>query len=158
MPPSSRLTVLTAVRHGGGVRAGAGGSGQRAAALEHARSVGARSDAIPRQSRMRRLLIVAQVALSLGLLATGSQLVGTVRAQAVSAGTPADRLLIARFDLRPFKLSPAETETFYRDCSLGRHGCPARKPPASRGRLRLDVRTRRGSGIDRRLASGRPSG
>lgn len=77
--------------------------------------VGARSDAIPRQSRMRRALVVAQVALSLGLLATGSQLVATVRSQAVSGGTPADQLLIARFDLQPLKLATDETEGFYRD-------------------------------------------
>ena len=59
---------------------------------------------------MRRALVVAQVALSLALLATGSQLVSTVRSEAVSAGTSADRLLIARFDLEPLKLQPAETE------------------------------------------------
>jgi predicted permease len=87
-------------------------------------SVGARSDAMPGQSRMRRLLVVAQVALSLGLLATGSQLIGTVRAQAVSAGTPADRLLIARFDLQPFKSSPAAIESFYRDLLVGASRLP----------------------------------
>ena len=48
--------------------------------------VGARGDAAPRQSRMRRFLIVAQVALSLGLLATAWQLVATVRGQALSSG------------------------------------------------------------------------
>ena len=76
--------------------------------------VGARSDAAPRQSRMRRALVVAQVALSLGLLATAWQLVGTVRAQAVSGGTPANHLLLARFDLQPFKLAPGENENFFR--------------------------------------------
>jgi putative ABC transport system permease protein len=76
--------------------------------------VGARSDAAPRQSRMRRALVIAQVALSLGLLATAWQLVGTVRAQAVSGGTPANHLLLARFDLQPFKLSPGENENFFR--------------------------------------------
>jgi predicted permease len=75
--------------------------------------VGARSDAIPRQSRMRRALVIAQVALSLGLLATAWQLVATVRAHAVSGGTPPDRLLIARFDLQPLKLATVEAETFY---------------------------------------------
>ncbi len=81
--------------------------------------VGARSDAIPRQSRMRRAVVVAQVALSLGLLATGSQLVSTVRSQAVSGGTPADRLLIARFDLQPSGLAAEATESFYRDLVAG---------------------------------------
>jgi predicted permease len=76
--------------------------------------VAARSDAVPRQSRMRRVLLIGQVALSLALLATGSQLVSTVRSEAVSAGTSADRLLIARFDLEPLKLPPGETEIFYR--------------------------------------------
>ena len=76
-------------------------------------SVGAHSDAMPRQSRMRRLLVVAQVALSLGLCATAWQLVSTVRSQAVSAGTPADRLLIARFDLQPLLLPPGQAEEFY---------------------------------------------
>jgi putative ABC transport system permease protein len=76
--------------------------------------VGARSDAVPRQSRARRALVMAQVALSLGLLATASQLVATVRSQAVSSGLPADRLLIASFDLQPFDLPAVETERFYR--------------------------------------------
>lgn len=76
---------------------------------------GARRDAVPRQSRMRRALVIAQVALSVGLLATAWQLVSTVRLQAVSGGTPADRLLIARFDLRPLALRAGEVEAFYRD-------------------------------------------
>jgi predicted permease len=77
--------------------------------------IGARTDAAPAQSRMRRGLIIAQVALSLGLVATAWQLVATVRSQAVSGGTPADRLLIARFDLQPLRLAAGGTETFYRD-------------------------------------------
>jgi predicted permease len=75
---------------------------------------GARDDAPP-HSRMRRALVLAQVALSLGLLATSWQFVSTVRAQAVSAGTPADRLLVARFNLQPLGMQPGEIETFYRD-------------------------------------------
>jgi predicted permease len=75
---------------------------------------GAPSDAMPRQSRMRRLLVVAQVALSLGLLATAWQLVATVRSQAVSGGTPGDRLMIARFDLQPHGLRAGEADAFYR--------------------------------------------
>jgi predicted permease len=86
--------------------------------------VAARSDALPEQSRMRRALVVAQVALSLALLATGSQLVSTVRSEAVSAGTSADRLLIARFDLAPLKLQPAETESFYRELLAGTSRIP----------------------------------
>ena len=76
--------------------------------------VGARSDAAPRQSRLRRGLVVAQVALSLALMATAGQLVATMRFQGGSAGTPGDRLLVARFDLEPLKLPAAEVESFYR--------------------------------------------
>lgn len=75
--------------------------------------VAARSDAVPRQSRARRVLVIAQVALSLGLLATAWQLVDTVRSQAVSSGTAADRLLVATFDLQPFRPAAVETERFY---------------------------------------------
>jgi putative ABC transport system permease protein len=96
-------------------------AGQPAASLGPAAS---RSNALPQQSRMRRGLVVAQVALSLGLLATAWQLVATVRLQAVSAGTPGDRLLIARFDLRPLRLAPAETEIFYRDLLAGASRLP----------------------------------
>jgi predicted permease len=85
---------------------------------------GARSDAVPRQSRLRRALVVAQVALSLGLLATAWQLVATVRSQAVSGGTPADRLLVARFDLAPPTLAPGDAETFYRDLVAGASRLP----------------------------------
>jgi putative ABC transport system permease protein len=87
-------------------------------------SVGARSDAMPPQSRARRLLIVSQVALSLALLATGSQVVGTVRSAAVSGGTLASRLLIARFDLQPLELTPAATESFYLDLLDGASRLP----------------------------------
>ena len=86
--------------------------------------VAARSDTIPGQSRMRRALVIAQVALSLALLATGSQLVSTVRSEAVSAGTSADRLLIARFDLEPLKLPPGESEVFYRELLAGASRMP----------------------------------
>jgi predicted permease len=113
------LTILTAV-----VTTAAFGLAPaiRLSAGQPAVSLGpaaARSDALPRQSRMRRGLVVAQVALSLGLLMTAWQLVATVRLQAVSAGTPGDRLLIARFDLQPLRLAPAETEIFYRDLLAG---------------------------------------
>ena len=76
---------------------------------------GARGDAIPRQSRGRRILVIAQVALSLGLLATAWQLVATVRGQALSSGTPGDQLLLARFDLQPLNPGTGEPDAFYRD-------------------------------------------
>jgi len=72
-------------------------------------------DAVPRQSRGRRILIVAQVALSLGLLATAWQLVATVRGQALSSGAPGNQLLLARFDLQPLNLGIGGPETFYQD-------------------------------------------
>jgi len=81
--------------------------------------VAARSDAIPGQSRLRRVLVTVQVALSLALLATGAQLVATVRSERVSAGTPADRLLIARFDLEPLKLPFGRSNDFYRNLLNG---------------------------------------
>ena len=74
---------------------------------------GAGSSATPRQSFARRAVLVAQVALSIGLLATGWQLVATVRSAGGYAGTPGDRLLIARFDLEPLRLSASETASFY---------------------------------------------
>lgn len=86
--------------------------------------VGSRSDAAPRQSRVRRALVVAQVALSLGLLGTAWQLIGTVRAQALSGGTPANHLLLARFDLQPFNPAPVQIESFYRTLLEGTRRLP----------------------------------
>ena len=87
-------------------------------------SAGARSDAHLPQSRMRRALVVAQLTLSLGLLATAWQLVATVRLQAVSGGTPADRLLVARFNLRPLETAAGDIESFYRDLVAGASRLP----------------------------------
>jgi predicted permease len=77
-------------------------------------SSGAGSEIVPQQLRVRRGLLLTQVALSIGLLATAWQLVSTVRSQAVSGGTRADRLLIARFDMRSLNLPAGEAEGFYR--------------------------------------------
>ena len=82
-------------------------------------TIAAHSDAAPAQMRVRRLLIVVQTTLSLGLLATAWQLVSTVQADAVSSGTPANRLLIGRFDLEPLNVSPAATDKFYIDLLSG---------------------------------------
>ena len=86
--------------------------------------MGARGGALPRQLRLRRALVMAQVALSLGLLTTAWQLVATVRAQAVSTGTAPDRLLVTRFDLQPLQLPPGAMETFYRDVAAGASRLP----------------------------------
>ena len=91
----------------------------RVSAERPSSTLGSARDAAPRESRLRRALVGAQVALSLGLLATAWQLVSTVRAQAVSGGTPAHQLLIARFDLEPNQLGPGRGDAFYRDVLAG---------------------------------------
>jgi len=93
----------------------------RVSALHPSSALGvgnARVDSVPRQSRMHRLLIVAQVALSLGLLATAWQLVATVRGQAVSSGAPGNQVLLARFNLEPLNLAPAEAEAFFQELAV----------------------------------------
>jgi len=57
---------------------------------------------------------VAQIAASLALLATGAQLISFLPAQAASAGTPPDRLLMASFDVGQLRMSRVEGEMFYR--------------------------------------------
>jgi putative ABC transport system permease protein len=68
----------------------------------------------PRHSRTRRALVVAQVAMSLSLLATGAQFVSSVGSMGGTAGTDPDRLLMASFDLDQLKYSPAAAQEFYR--------------------------------------------
>jgi predicted permease len=60
-----------------------------------------------------RWLIVAQIALSIGVLATVTQLVALVASQRGSAGTPADRLLMASFDLDQLRFTPDSADRFY---------------------------------------------
>ena len=118
MPLDSTVLTLTVLAGAATTMAFGLAPALRASAQRPAGTLGpaaARSDAAPEQSRTRRALVIAQVALSLGLLATGSQLVSTVRADAVAAGTAPDRLLIARFDLEPLRLRAGESEVFYRD-------------------------------------------
>jgi predicted permease len=74
-----------------------------------------RGDARPGDTRARRILVITQVALSLALLATAWQLIATVRGEAVSAGIAPNRLLLARFDLRPLSVTGGAADTFYRD-------------------------------------------
>jgi putative ABC transport system permease protein len=71
-------------------------------------------DESPSRARTRRIQVVAQIAASLALLATGAQLISFLPAQAQSAGTPPDRLLMASFDVGQLRMSRAEGETFYR--------------------------------------------
>ena len=65
------------------------------------------------QSRGRRALVAGQVALSLGLLATGFQLTSALESLAEPPGTDPDRLLLASFDLAQLRFSSAESDAFY---------------------------------------------
>jgi predicted permease len=66
-----------------------------------------------RRTPRGRRLIAAQIALSIGVLATVTQLVSLVASQRGSAGTPADRLLMASFDLDQLRFTPASADRFY---------------------------------------------
>ena len=65
------------------------------------------------ESRGRRALVAGQVALSLGLLATGFQLTSALESLAEPPGTDPDRLLLASFDLAQLRFSSAESDAFY---------------------------------------------
>ncbi len=67
----------------------------------------------PGQSRGSQTLVAVQVALSLGLLATGTQLVSALEAVGNAAGTDSDRLLMVSFDLEQLRFSSAEADAFY---------------------------------------------
>jgi predicted permease len=88
----------------------------RATAANPARSLGmgqAGAGSTPRQFRGRRALIVVQVALSLGLLAAGTQLVSTFEALRAGGVDDPDRLLLASFDLDQLRFSPEDARLFY---------------------------------------------
>jgi predicted permease len=70
-------------------------------------------DAGPGKARTRRVLVSAQVALSIGLLATGAQMITFLPTQMQSAGTPPDRLLMASFDVSQLRMSAPEGKVFY---------------------------------------------
>jgi putative ABC transport system permease protein len=82
------------------------------------------ADGPPRAVRGRRVLVIAQIALSLALLATAWQLVATVRGDAVSAGTQPDRLLVARFDLRGGAVPAADADNVYRSLTAAARRLP----------------------------------
>jgi len=65
------------------------------------------------ESRGRQALVAGQVALSLGLLATGFQLTSAMESLAEPPGTDPDRLLLASFNLAQLRFSSAESEAFY---------------------------------------------
>jgi predicted permease len=63
------------------------------------------------ESRGRRVLVAGQIALSLGLLASGLQLASAMTSE--PPGADPDRLLLASFDLAQLRSSTAESNTFY---------------------------------------------
>ena len=67
----------------------------------------------PAESRGKRAMVVAQVALAIGVLVAGTQLIRLVEGQGGSGGTPADRLFMASFDLAQLEFSPDAAATFY---------------------------------------------
>jgi predicted permease len=66
-----------------------------------------------RESRGRRVLVAAQIALSLGLLATGFQLTSALESRATPPGTDPGHLLLASFNLAQLRMSSTESEAFY---------------------------------------------
>lgn len=74
---------------------------------------GADADGMRPDPRGRKL-VVAQIALSIGVLATTTQLVALIEAQGGSSGTRPDRLLMASFDLDQLRFTPEAAERFYR--------------------------------------------
>jgi predicted permease len=73
----------------------------------------AATEATPSESRGKRVLVVAQIALSLGVLVVGTQLIALVEGHGATGGTPADRLFMASFDLDQLRFHPDEASTFY---------------------------------------------
>lgn len=73
----------------------------------------AATDATPADSRGRRVMVVAQIALSIGVLLVGTQLITLVEGQGGTGGTPPDRLLMTSFDLEQLRYSPDMAADFY---------------------------------------------
>jgi putative ABC transport system permease protein len=67
----------------------------------------------PAELRGKRAIVVAQVALAIGVLVSGTQLVALVEGQGGSGGTPADRLFMASFDLAQLEFPPDQAGAFY---------------------------------------------
>ena len=84
---------------------------RRSVALGSSRS----GDQSPGRMRGRRAMVVVQVALSLGLLATGSQVIGAVRTLfEITGASDPERLILASFDLDQLNMDAANGEAFYR--------------------------------------------
>jgi predicted permease len=77
-------------------------------------SLASRTGDTPRTSRSRQVLVAVQVALSLGLLGTGGQLIAAVRQQAgITGAQDPSRLLMVSFDLAQLNANEARAESFY---------------------------------------------
>ena len=71
------------------------------------------TETTPSESRGKRAWIVAQIALSIGVLVTGTQLITLVEGQGGIGGTEPDRLLMTSFDLDQLRYSPELAANFY---------------------------------------------
>ena len=71
------------------------------------------TETTPSESRGKRAMVVAQIALSIGVLVTGTQLITLVEGQGGSGGTEPDRLLMTSFDLDQLRYSPEPAANFY---------------------------------------------
>jgi putative ABC transport system permease protein len=65
------------------------------------------------RSRARRVLVAGQVALSIGVLVVGTQLIALVDGDGATGGTPADRLLMASFDVEQLRFPAEHAVSFY---------------------------------------------
>ena len=71
------------------------------------------TETTPSDSRGKRTMVVAQIALSIGVLVAGTQLITLVEGQGGTGGTEADRLLMTSFDLDQLRYSPESAASFY---------------------------------------------
>jgi predicted permease len=78
----------------------------------------------PSESRGKRVMLVAQIALSIGVLVAGMQLITMVEAQGGTGGTAADRLLMTTFDLDPLTFTPEASASFYNQLLEGASRVP----------------------------------
>ena len=86
----------------------------RLAASNPGRVIGSsRADDVRSGRRGRRAFVVVQVALSLALLASGTQLISFVKAEAPTAGIAPNQLVLASFDVRQLGMNDTEAAAFY---------------------------------------------
>ena len=71
------------------------------------------TETTPSESRGKRTMVVAQIALSIGVLVAGTQLITLVEGQGGTGGTEPDRLLMTSFDLDQLRYSPESAASFY---------------------------------------------